>query len=105
MRLKHWQIFMLPYLAAALLVVSAHCQQSGIAPARQAEIKRALHQHGYNGDMTTALKQVAQDHGWQHKVAPDARVIIWLGLGPKYNHLLNPETAWIPSPAAVIAKR
>ena len=32
------------------------------------------------------------DHGWQTKVTPDARALIVLGLGPKHENVLNPES-------------
>jgi hypothetical protein len=53
--------------------------------------------------MTANLKQVAIDHHWQHVSVPDSRVIIWLGLGPHYTKLLNPNTAWISTPKTVTA--
>ena len=74
-----------------------------IAPARAQEIRRALDIRGYHGDTMADLKKVAIDHKWQHASVPDSRVIIWLGLGPKYPHLLNPKTAWISTPKSVIA--
>lgn len=87
-----------------LFLVTSMTAQS-IAPSRQTEIQRALNTHGYRGEMSVALKQVAKDHGWQTRSVPDSRVLILLGLGPKYPHLLNPETAWVASPVVVLAKR
>ena len=84
-----------------LLLISNLHGQDHIEPARQAQIRAALKAHGYPGDMDTALRQVARDHNWQTKVAPDSRVLIFLGLGPKYSHLVNPETAWIATPTNV----
>jgi hypothetical protein len=34
-----------------------------------------------------------QDHGWQTKMVPDARALIELGLGPRNDNLINPESA------------
>jgi hypothetical protein len=73
-----------------------------IEPARKTQIATALRSHGYRGDTTAALRQVAKDHGWQTKSVPDARVLIWLGLGPRYPHLLNQGTAWISTPQTVL---
>ena len=74
-----------------------------ITPSRALEIQHALAIRGYRGDMMTSLKQVAIDHHWQHVSVPDSRVLIWLGLGAKYPHLLNPKTAWLSTPKSVIA--
>lgn len=74
-----------------------------IAPQRAKEITHALAIRGYHGDMMTSLKQVAVDHHWQHVSVPDSRVLIWLGLGARYPHLLNPKTAWLATPKTVIA--
>jgi len=74
-----------------------------IAPARAQEIRHALAIRGYHKDMMTDLKQVAIDHHWQHVSVPDSRVLIWLGLGPRYPRLLNPTTAWISTPKTVVA--
>lgn len=104
MRTLIFLTWMLAFLLVILAVIQSANGQS-IAPARRAEISRALRSHGYSGDMDTALKQVAKDHGWQSKIAPDSRVLIWLGLGPKPRHLLNPETAWISTPTTVTTKK
>lgn len=64
----------------------------GIDSSRMTQINRALRAHGYPAS-TEGLKKVARDHKWQTRSVPDSRVLIFLGLGPKY-HLLNAETAW-----------
>jgi hypothetical protein len=38
------------------------------------------------------LLRFQADHGWQTKVTPDARALIVLGLGPKHENVLNPES-------------
>ncbi len=83
-----------------VMAVTGHCQS--IEPSRRAQICAALKSHGYTGDMTAALKQAARDHGWQSKSVPDSRVLIWLGLGPHYSHLLNQSTAWVATPQTVL---
>ena len=40
-----------------------------------------------------ALEKYQVDNGWQSKTVPDSRALIKLGLGPKSDNLLNPETA------------
>ena len=93
-------------IALGIIVATSWAHGQEITPARQAQIRAALKAHGYTGDMMTALRQAAKDHNWQSKVAPDSRVLIFLGLGPKYSHLVNPETAWIATPMNVLeAKR
>lgn len=89
-------------IALGIIVATSWAQGQAIEPARRAQICAALRAHGYKGDMDTALKHVARDHNWQHKIAPDSRVLIFLGLGPKPQHLMNPETAWISTPQTVL---
>ena len=77
-----------------------HCQ---IDRGRVQTIQRALGRNGYavpvtgNMDAKTiaALKDIARQHSWQQKSVPDSRVLIYLGLGPDYSKLLNPDTAMI----------
>ena len=83
--------------------IAAHCQTQTIDHGRVQTIQRALRRNGYalpvtgvlDGKTTAALQDIAQTHGWQHKQVPDSRVLIYLGLGPNYSGLLNPETAMI----------
>ncbi len=42
-----------------------------------------------------AMARFQSDNRWQHKVVPDSRALIKLGLGPAYTGLINPETALI----------
>lgn len=63
---------------------------------RQREIRAALVAHGYKPGHTWSetqdiLRQIAREHHWQHTHAPDARVLILLGLGNKYSdpNILN----------------
>ena len=49
-----------------------------------------------------AMIKYQDDHGWQTKVLPDSRALIALGLGPKHDNLLNPESV-DPAPAAAPA--
>lgn len=47
-----------------------------------------------------AMRRYQADHGWQSKTVPDSRALISLGLGPRHDHLLNPESAMTTEPAA-----
>lgn len=62
---------------------------------RVREIQAALVDHGYAPGKTwhetqEILRGIALDHHWQIHRAPDARVLILLGLGNKYS---DPEVA------------
>jgi len=83
-----------------------HGQQS-IDQARTLEIQQALiREHYLDGDATgewdqptrDALIRLQTDNHWQTKVIPDARALIKLGLGPRQQNLLNPETAAMAFP-------
>jgi peptidoglycan hydrolase-like protein with peptidoglycan-binding domain len=90
-----------------------HGQQK-IDSERAAEIQQALIREKYldgepSGvwDQATkdAMERYQSDHGWQTKSLPDARALIALGLGPKHENLLNPEsiapaTATVATPPA-----
>src|SRR5271155_1090842 len=57
---------------------------------RQKEIRTALVTHGYQAGRTWSetqeiLKGIAKEHNWQRTHAPDARVLILLGLGGKHS--------------------
>ena len=75
---------------------------------RTKQIQRALLKAGehitINGiwDYQTieALRSIAKANNWQHGVVPDARVLQEIGLGARYPHLINPDTAWIRQGAA-----
>jgi hypothetical protein len=54
------------------------------------QINEALEEHGYLSGKTWAQTQeicrsIAREHGWQTHRAPDARVLILLGLGNKHS--------------------
>lgn len=66
---------------------------TGITPARASQIQAALVRFGYltsaptgtwDGDSVAAMRRLQADHHWQTKFAPDARALIFLGLGPDY---------------------
>lgn len=81
------------------------CGQREISSSRTLEIQRALIRQNYlaagqdtgKWDKTTraALVRYQGDNQWQTKIVPDSRALIKLGLGPKRENLLNPETAAI----------
>jgi hypothetical protein len=55
---------------------------------RVKQIQTALVQHGYQPGKTwaetqTVLRGIAEEKGWQTHFAPDARVLVILGLGNK----------------------
>jgi hypothetical protein len=57
---------------------------------RVKQIQTALVQHGYQPSKTwaetqTVLRSIAEEKGWQTHFAPDARVLIILGLGNEYS--------------------
>lgn len=59
-------------------------------PKRVRQIQAALVEHGYAATMTWAQVQevcrgIARDNGWQTHRAPDARVLIMLGLGNEHS--------------------
>jgi hypothetical protein len=73
-----------------ILSVSASANQLQPDAKRQREIRTALTQHGYPAgktwnDTQVILKGIAQEHHWQRTHAPDARVLILLGLGSKHS--------------------
>ncbi len=90
--------------------VSKHARhkrgQQAIQEERAREIQTALiREHYLDGEPTgvwdqrtqTAMAKFQADNGWQTKVLPDSRALIKLGLGPKNDGLLNPETAATPT--------
>lgn len=65
--------------------------QTGISPERAAQIQAALVRSGYLAGAPTgtwdaasvvAMRRLQSDHRWQTKFMPDARALIFLGLGP-----------------------
>ena len=93
------------HLFTVLLLATAMAAQDHPDPHRTKEIQRALKSAGYHvqvnghwdGTTSQALIEIAKQHNWQHRAVPDARVIIWLGLGPSTKGLLNPQTAQVAS--------
>ena len=78
-----------------------HHGQQKIDSDRAREIQTALIREKYldgepsgNWDAQTreAMTRYQADHGWQTKMLPDSRALIALGLGPKHENLLNPES-------------
>lgn len=66
-------------------------------PKRQAVIRTALLEHGYQSGKTWVqtqdiLREIALEHHWQVQHAPDARVLILLGLGNPYSDPSVAET-------------
>ena len=51
-----------------------------------------------------ALRRYQTDQGWQAKTVPDSRALIKLGLGPRTDGLLNPESAMTAGPLASDSK-
>lgn len=81
--------------------------QQKIDSDRAQEIQEALvREHYLAGEATgkwnpaseDAMRRYQADHGWQTKTVPDARALINLGLGPRHDHLLNPESAMTTEP-------
>ena len=81
-----------------------HGQQQ-IDSDRARDIQTALIREKYlNGEPSGAWDQPTKDammryqddHGWQTKSLPDARALIQLGLGPKHENVLNPESLGMP---------
>ena len=80
--------------------------QQGIDKQRAREIQEALIREQYlQGEPTgmwdvrskKAMQKFQADRGWQTKMVPDSRALIALGLGPKHEDIINPETAMTPT--------
>ena len=54
----------------------------------------------WNQASEEAMRRYQADHGWQSKTVPDSRALISLGLGPRKDHLLNPDSAMTTVPDA-----
>jgi peptidoglycan hydrolase-like protein with peptidoglycan-binding domain len=83
--------------------------QKAIDNQRAREIQLALIRESYfRGEPTgiwdartkLAMQRYQADRGWQTKVVPDSRALIDLGLGPKHEDIINPETAMTPETMA-----
>jgi len=84
--------------------------QQSIDQARTVEIQQALiREHYLDGEATgqwdqatrDALTRLQSENHWQTKILPDSRALIKLGLGPRHQNLLNPESAAIAVPYQV----
>jgi hypothetical protein len=94
------RIMLLLLAVAALLIISAAVSAGQKQPEvkRVAQIHDALNAHGYATGSTwpqvqEACRKIADEHGWQVNRAPDARVLILLGLGNEHS---NPYVATQP---------
>jgi hypothetical protein len=72
-------------------VVGHHEAATAMPADRATDIQNALIKKGYlTGEPTgkwdpqtiSAMEKLQADNGWQHKLTPDARALIQLGLGP-----------------------
>jgi hypothetical protein len=77
-------------LATMILVSLACCSSFGNGQKepdakRKAEIIAALNSHGFQvrswPEAKASMHQIAAEHGWQTSHVPDARTLIFLGLG------------------------
>lgn len=80
------------FFLIALIGTSLFAKQMVPDKKRQAEIRKALIEHGYKAGKTWSetqeiLRGIAKEHHWQHIRAPDARVLILLGLGNQYSDI------------------
>jgi hypothetical protein len=103
------QFFALALLCAATLLAAPKPRkaQTQPDPKRVAEIQKALSDHGYSPgnnwkETREICRRIADDHGWQNMWAPDARVLIVLGLAPNLrlddmrpNQLDAEERKWV----------
>jgi hypothetical protein len=79
-------------LILALLIITAtvYGKQTQPDAKRVREIQAALVSHGFEpgrswSETQELLRDIARSHHWQTHRAPDARVLIILGLGNKYS--------------------
>lgn len=85
---------------------ASHGQQA-ISSERAEQIQSALiREHRLDGEATgvwdqrtkEAMIRYQAENGWQTKITPDSRALIKLGLGPRHDGLLNPDSAALASP-------
>jgi len=82
-------------ILAACLTFAAklvHPQSMTPEPKRVKQIQTALVSHGYPAGATwhetqEVCRKIADEHKWQTHFAPDARVLILLGLGNEHSDL------------------
>jgi hypothetical protein len=88
--------------------------QQVISSERATQIQSALiREHMLDGEASGVWDQRTKDammryqagNGWQTKVIPDSRALIKLGLGPRNDGLLNPDSAALASPHELGAER
>ncbi|MGA2961488.1 MAG: hypothetical protein ABSD96_07430 [Candidatus Korobacteraceae bacterium] len=88
--------------------------QQGISSERAEQIQSALiREHRLDGEASGVWDQRTKDamiryqaeNGWQTKITPDSRALIKLGLGPRHDGLLNPDSAALASPRELGAER
>ncbi len=88
--------------------------QQVISSERAGQIQSALiREHRLDGEATGVWDQRTKDamiryqgeNGWQTKITPDSRALIKLGLGPRHEGLLNPDSAALGSPHELGAER
>jgi hypothetical protein len=88
--------------------------QQVISSERATQIQSALiREHYLDGEASGAWDQRTKDaltryqaeNGWQTKIIPDSRALIKLGLGPRHDGLLNPDSAALASPHELGAER
>jgi hypothetical protein len=81
--------------------------QQSISSERAGQIQDALiREHRLDGEASGIWDQRTKDamvryqaeNGWQTKITPDSRALIKLGLGPRHDGLLNPDSAALGSP-------
>jgi hypothetical protein len=82
-------------MALVCTTATVYAKQMQPDPKRVHQIQARLVEHGYPATTTWAqaqevLRDIARQHGWQTHHAPDARVLILLGLGNKYS---DPDVA------------
>ncbi len=80
--------------------------QHSISSERTGQIQSALiREHYLDGKPSSVWDQCTKnamvryqaENGWQTKITPDSRALIKLGLGPRHEGLLNPDSAALGS--------
>jgi hypothetical protein len=99
--------------SSAKPVRTPHGQQV-ITSERATQIQSALiREHYLDGEASGvwdqrtkgAMTRYQAENGWQTKITPDSRALIKLGLGPRNDGLLNPDSAALASPHELGAER